>query len=168
MDFHDVIKSRRSIRDYKPDAIPAEAVERIRKAVVEAPTACNLQPFKTLFITNPKLREAVCSVYTRDWLKTAPAIAVVLSNPQTAWKRLEGDSIADIDAAIVMENLVLAAAAEGLGTCWICAYRRAELDAVLGVEAPWRSFAMTPVGYPAETPRPAFRKPSGELFKVIS
>ena len=120
MDFQEVIKKRRSIRGYKPDPIPKEIVGKLAEAVSLAPSACNLQPVKILFVTNPELKAKICDIYTRDWLKQAPAIEVVLVDDKSAWRRIEGDTIADVDGAILMENFVLAAAAEGLGTCWIC------------------------------------------------
>ncbi len=168
MEFYDAVKARRSVRAYKGDKIPSDAIGRIAFAVSEAPTACNLQPFKFLFISDPALKAKIAAIYTRDWLKQAPAIAVALGNSKAAWKRLEGDSIVDVDVAIAMEHFVLAAAAEGLGTCWICAYDRAALDSALSIEAPWRSVAISPVGFPADAPKPRARKPLGDIFQEIS
>jgi len=167
MDFYDAVKARRSVRAYKPDQISAESTARLALSVSEAPSACNLQPFKFLFVSNPALRAKIASVYTRDWLKQAPAIVVALGNAKTAWKRLEGDSIVDVDVAIAMEHFVLAAAAEGLGTCWICAYDRAALDSALSIEAPWRSVAISPVGYPSDSAKPRTRKPLSDIFQEL-
>ena len=104
MEFQDVLKIRRSIRTYLPDSVPAEAIEKIKNAVELAPTACNLQPFKVFFVTDPALREKICGVYRTPWLAQAPAIAVVAGNYEECWKRLEGDPIADVDCAIVMAS----------------------------------------------------------------
>ena len=148
MDFTDVLKRRRSIRSYLPDSIPAEAAAKIKEAVELAPTACNLQPFKVFFITNDALRKKICGIYKAGWLGEAPAIAVVAGNYGECWKRLEAANL-------------------GLGTCWICAFRRAEMDEILGLKQPWRSVAMTPVGFPAKQPAPRSGKPASELFEVI-
>lgn len=168
MEFYDVIRSRRSFRGYKPDPVPADALERISEAVQLAPTACNRQPFKFLILENPEKRAAVCSVYTQPWLAQAPLIAVVLGDESSAWKRLEGDTIVNVDAAIVMEHLVLSAAAEGLGTCWICAFDRAALDSALGIKAPWKTVAISPIGYPNVPPRTIEHKKKSEIFEVIN
>lgn len=167
MEFSEVLKRRRSIRSYHSDPVPAAAVEQIRKAVELAPTACNLQPFKVFFVTNEAMRKKICGIYKAGWLSEAPAIAVVAGNYEECWKRLEGDPIADVDCSIVMEHITLSAADLGLGTCWICAFSRAELDSILGLKKPWRSVAMTPVGFPAKQPAPRPGKASAELFEVI-
>lgn len=167
MDFQDVLKARRSIRSYKPDAVPAEAIEKIRTAVELAPTACNFQPFKVFFVTDPVLKNKISGIYQAGWLASAPAIAVVAGNYEECWKRLEGDPIADVDCAIVMEHITLSAADCGLGTCWICAFPRAEMDSVLGLKSPWKSVAITPVGYADHQPKARPGKPAGEIFEVI-
>lgn len=93
---------------------------------------------------------------------------MVLGNESQAWTRLEGESIMPVDAAIVMEHLVLAATAEGLGTCWICAFERAEMDQLLNLTGgPWKSVAMTPLGYSRAEPRRNQSKTLNELFEVI-
>lgn len=167
MDFYEAVKERRSIRGYKPEPVPEKVVAKLAEAVALAPSACNLQPVKVLFVTNPELKAKIAGVYTQEWLKQAPAIAVILTDAKDSWHRVEGDAIADIDGAIVMENLVLAAAAEGLGTCWICAFDRKRMDAVLNVEAPWRTFAITPVGYPAVAPKGITRKSVSSIFQAL-
>ncbi len=167
MEFQEVLKKRRSIRSYLPDAVPADAIAKIREAVALAPTACNLQPFKVMFVTDSVKKAEICRIYKASWLSGAPAIAVVAGNYQECWKRLEGDPIADVDCAIVMEHITLTAADCGLGTCWICAFPRAEMDSVMGLTAPWRSVAITPVGFAAKQPAERPCKPENELFEVI-
>lgn len=167
MEFYDVIKKRRSIRGYKSDAIQAESLERISEAVNLAPSACNRQPWNFRIVINPELREKICECYTADWLKQAPAIAVAIGNADECWKRLEGTPIIDIDIAIAMEHLVLAATAEGLGTCWICAYEVEKLNKALNIISPWSVYAITPIGYPDAPPRELERKASDEVFKVL-
>ncbi len=167
MEFYDVLKNRRSIRSYKSDPVPEEALSKIAEAVNLAPTACNRQPFRLLLVRNAELRAEIASVYPQKWLKEAPVIALMLSDSSQAWKRLEGDTIADVDAAIAMEHFVLAAAAEGLGSCWICAFQRDAMDRVLKLSAPWRVFAMSPLGYAAEQGRVRVRKNADEVFKVV-
>ena len=85
-----------------------------------------------------------------------------------AWHRFEGESASVIDVAIAMEHFVLAAAAEGLGTCWICAFKRDEMDQALNIEKPWHTVAISPLGYAkADACRNTGRKPQDEIFQVI-
>jgi nitroreductase len=151
MDIYEVFRKRHSYREYTDQPIPMDALERMGEAVSLAPTACNLQPFEIQVVVNDELRAKIASVYPRDWLKSAPAIAIAIGDRGTAWKRAEGNSILDVDIGIVLEHFVLAAQAEGLGTCWICAFNRAEMDAALGVTGTEKTVvAITPVGYPKE------------------
>lgn len=167
MEFYDTIKARVSTRSYKTSPVPQIALDRIAEAVALAPSACNRQPWKFLIIKNPLLKTAACSVYRGEWLKDAPLLAVIAGNKAEAWKRLEGTSIIETDTAIAMEHFVLAAANEGLGTCWICAFDTAKMDEVLGFKDPWSAYAISPLGY-ATSPvtRPA-RKKISEIFQII-
>ena len=171
MDIYEVFRKRYSYRGFTDQPVPNDALERIGEAVSLAPTACNLQPFEIQVVLNDELRDKIASVYPRDWLKTAPAIAVIIGDSAKAWKRAEGNSILDVDIGIVLEHFVLAAQAEGLGTCWICAFNRAEMDEVMGVAGTERSVvAITPVGYPKEEKTPdkrPERKPLNEVYKIV-
>ena len=167
MDFYDVVKSRRSIRSYKSDAIDREALGRICEAVRWAPSACNIQPWMFRIVLNREIRNNICSVYKGEWLKKAPGIVLALGNRDVAWKRVEGNSIIDVDIGIAMEHLILAAAAEGLSTCWICAFDVKKMGSVTGVLPPWEVLAISPLGKAAQIPDAPKRKPSEEIFKII-
>jgi nitroreductase len=167
MDFYDVIKNRRSIRSYKSDPIPEESIQRIAEAVYFAPSACNMKPWQIKLVTDPELRAKIAENYTQPWLAKAPAIAVIIGNDEKCWKRLEGDPIVQVDIAIAMEHLVLAATAEGLATCWICAFEIEKMNAAMGVEAPWNVLAITPVGYSDAVPNDVPYKDINKIFEVI-
>lgn len=166
MEFYEVLKTRRSIRSYKPDAVPETALKNIAEAVNLAPTACNRQPFKLLLVRDPEMRKTICSNTHFAFLSEAPVIAVMMTNEPASWTRYEGNPAADIDASIAMEHLVLAAAAEGLGTCWICAFSRPDMNAALKISAPWSAFALSPIGYAAAGPRPFTRKNLAEVVEI--
>jgi nitroreductase len=167
MEFYDVVKNRKSIRAYKDEPIDNDVLKRIGEALNLAPSACNIQPWCFRIILNREVRESICSCYKNDWLKKAPAIVVALGNRETAWKRLDGSSIVNVDIGIAMEHLVLAAAAEGLGTCWICAYDVGRMNSVLGILPPWEVLAISPIGKAAENPEPRKRKPISDVFRIV-
>jgi nitroreductase len=167
MDFYDVIEKRRSIRGFNSTPVSKDVLERIGRAVYLAPSACNLQPWKLQIITNQEIRNKICNVYTRDWLASAPAIAVILGNKDAAWKRQEGTSIIDVDIAIAMEHLVLAATAEGLGSCWICAYSQAEMNKALEITAPWNALAISPIGYTEKEAADISKKSINEIIEIV-
>ena len=167
MQFREVLRKRRSIRAYKVNLVPDASLSRIWEAVQLAPTACNRQPFQFLLLLSDAQKEAVYRCYQSAWLRQAPAIIVALGNREQAWKRLNGTSIHSVDTAIAMEHLVLAAAAEGLGTCWVCAFDQDLLHTELGLGPEWEVLAITPLGFPAETPAERNSKPVGELVQIL-
>ena len=136
MEFFDVIKSRRAVRKYKPDMVSKEDIVKILDAGNWAPSGRNLQQWEFVVVSGEKKREigesyaAIAAGYTADWEASAresfinyartygraPHIIVVLTDasdvPGIRKMHLETGSAA-------MENIVLAARALGLGTCWM-------------------------------------------------
>lgn len=164
MDFQELIRVRRSIRGYKPEPIPDDVLHRVLGAGRLAPTAANLQPFHLILVTDADMRARMKEVYAREWFYSAPAIIVGCVDPAKAWKRSDGFNAGELDVAIVMDHIILAAAEEGLGTCWVVAFDEAKAKELLGVPPDVRVIAMTSLGYPNSEPRPFARKPIQELL----
>ncbi|MCF7668165.1 MAG: nitroreductase family protein [Verrucomicrobia bacterium] len=165
MDIYETINARHSIRNYKPDAVEDEKLSRIWTAVRFAPSACNLQPWKFLVVRSDETKRALKGLL-QEWLFTAPMIIIGLGNTDSAWRR-DGESIHQVDVAIAMQHLMLAAAHEGLGTCWIGAFNRRAVSKALNLDAAWEPVAVTPLGYPNEKPRITSRKPVEEIIEEI-
>lgn len=165
--FYQFLASRRSIRSFAEKRVPREILERIGGTVGNAPTACNRQPCRVVIATGDEMLNRIRAACPQQLFKTAPAIAAVICDTNVAWKRPEGDTIAPVDAAIVMEHLILAATAEGLGSCWVCAYPMAKVNAALNVKPGEHVYALTPLGYPAEAASAIHHKPLSELLTII-
>jgi nitroreductase len=165
MDFSEVIKKRYSVRGYKPDPVEPEKLELILEAARLAPTAVNYQPFKVFVIRTGGQKEKLKAVYPKEWFAEAPLILGVCINPAECWTRRDGKRFADVDAAIVMDHMILAATALGLGTCWIGAFDRQAARELLHVtDKDWEPVVFTPLGYSRETPaNRTGRKPLEEL-----
>ncbi len=173
MDVYEAIKNRRSVRSYQSRPIPGDVLHRLQQAIRYAPSACNNQPWHFIFITDEKIRQAVAGACNDQmWMAGAPLIVAACGIPEQAYKRMGGSgNSVDVDLAIAVDHLTLAAVAEGLGTCWIGAFRENEVKSLLGI--PWevKVVALTPVGYPAEAGliRPVDegrRKPAKEIFSL--
>lgn len=171
MDLFEAIKVRRSVRAYSDKAIAPDVMERMKQTLRMAPSACNIQPWHFVLVTDAALREKL-GLYShkQNWIAQAPVIVVACGIPAKAYKYMGGygNSI-DVDLAIALDHLTLAAVAEGLGTCWIGAFDEAQVKVLLGVPANVKIVALTPLGYPAKADliRPldeARRKPLAELF----
>jgi len=84
-------------------------------------SAVNFQPCVFYVVTDQVLLAQLQDCYNRDWFKTAPMCIVACGNHQQAWHRkLDGKDHTDIDVAIAVDHLTLAAVDMGLGSCWIC------------------------------------------------
>ena len=78
----------------------------------------------------------------------------MVSAPKDAWVRDDGEEFWKADAAIAMNHVSLAAFAEGLGTCWIAAFKEKEVKEILGIASDSRVVFLSPLGYPAEIKGP--------------
>jgi nitroreductase len=165
MDFYDVIRTRRSIRKYRQTPVEQAKLDRVLEAARLAPSAANLQPWHFILIRDARTRQNLRDAYGRDWFVGAPVIICACAEPGKAWVRRDGKNYADVDVTIAFEHLVLAAAAEGLGTCWIGAFDPVKLKMILGLPDGIEPLAMTPLGYPDDTPRPASRKSMSEILR---
>ena len=165
MEFYDVLKTRRSIRKYKSAPVEQAKIDRILEAVRLAPSAKNIQPWHILVIKDESVRRAMHEAYSRDWFSTAPVLICACGEPAKAWVRRDGKSYLDVDVAIAFEHLILAAAAEGLGTCWIGAFDPAAVKRVLGLPPGVEPIAMTPLGYPDEEPRTLSRRSIADFVR---
>jgi nitroreductase len=165
MNFYEVIAARRSVRNYRPTPISPDKLLRIWEAARLSPSACNLQPWRFLVVKSDLMRARVSKIL-QPWVMTAPLVVVALGNRDTGWRR-DGQSYHEVDVAIAVEHLVLAAAAEGLGTCWICAFDRQGMHRALGLNETWDPVAVTPLGYPDDASPRTPRKPVSEIVREV-
>ncbi len=172
MDVHEAIRTRRSVRSYSARPIPPDILERMHEALRFAPSACNFQPWRFVFVTDHALRQAVAKAACDQlWMAEAPITVVGCGLPDDAFKNMGGyGNSADLDVTIALDHLTLAAVAEGLGTCWIGAFDEKKVKRLLDVPEPVKIVAMTPLGYPSSpvlnTPSDeGDRKPGGEIFR---
>ena len=100
MDLMEVLTSRYSVRAYRPDPVEPEKLAAVLEAARLAPTACNRQPFQILVIRTEGRREELARIYHRPWFADAPLVIGFCSLPQSGWRRRDGKSYADVDAAI--------------------------------------------------------------------
>lgn len=177
-----IMQSRRSIRRYQDRSVPDDSIRRLLDAAIWAPSAHNRQPWRFAVIVDPERRaslaqamgqpfrtdleaeglaaEAVEQQLTRSYQRISQAPALILlflsmtqMDQHSSLVRQQGERILAIQSvALAAQNLILAAHAEGLGACWMCAplfcpdVVRAELD----LPADWEAQALITLGYPAQ------------------
>ena len=163
MDVFEAIKRRCSIRKYKREVVEKDKLMKVLEAARLAPSAMNLQPHIFVVTSDADIIQKISSACNQQW--DSPTIIAVCSFPDKAWVRDDGEEYWKVDAAAAMTNLSLQACAEGLGTCWIAAFKEDEIKQILGIKKA-RVIAMTPLGYPAEEKGPVTnRKSIDELVR---
>jgi nitroreductase len=166
MEFYDVIKKRRSVRKYKSDPIPEDVLSRILEAGRVAPSAKNIQPWRFIVIKDPSTKKGIAEASRGQlWIADADAILVGCILNKIAWGRMGGYmSSGPVDISIALDHMILAAANEGLGTCWIGAFVEKEVKDILQVPDDVTVLALTPIGYPDEEPKDRGRKDPEQII----
>ena len=166
MDFFDVIDARYSVRQYKPDPVEDDKLERILEAARTAPTAHNAQPFQVIVIHTEGRKDELCTIYGRDWFSQPPLVLCLCGIHSQAWVRgYDRRSYLYVDAGIVMDHMILAATAMGLGTCWIAAFNAAAARELLQLPPEIEPILITPLGYSLDQPKARERKPLSDLVR---
>ena len=167
MEFFELIRNRYSVRAYKPDPVEEEKLTAVLEAARLAPTASNRQPFRLIVIHTKGREEELSRIYHKEWFVQAPLIICACGLPGEVWKGEHGRDYLGVDVGIVMDHLILAATDLGLGTCWIGAFDADAAREVLDLPEDAEPIIFTPLGYPADKPKPRERKPLDELVRYL-
>ncbi len=171
MEFYEVIRTRRSIRSYKADAVPEESLRRVLEAARIAPSGSNRQFWKFYVVKTPEKKKEVAEACGgQTWIGQAPIVVVA-----TGWKvpysrgGYMGEMSFIMDVSIAFTQLILAARAEGLGTCWIGAFQNRDVKKILGLPDDENVVAVTPIGYPDKGgfTENTTRKPLEEIVEEV-
>ncbi|HNW44484.1 MAG TPA: nitroreductase family protein [Elusimicrobiales bacterium] len=171
--FLELAAARRSIRKYTAAPVEREKLDRCLEAARLAPSACNAQPYRFVVLDEPAVKEkfsaAVFSgVYSAcKFAAGAPVLVAVVSDTGklTAWlgNQMQDTNFRLVDIGIAAEHFVLAAAEQGLGTCWLGWFDAKAAAKTLGLGAGKKVEVLLSVGYPGESPAPRPRKPAQEF-----
>ena len=156
MSFKSLSLLRYSVRTYKKElSVEDVKLKYILECVRLAPSAVNYQPWKFLVLKSEEARQKVYPCYDRPWFREAPVIIVCCADHAQSWKRRsDGKDHADVDVAIATEHLCLAAAEQGLGTCWVCNFDAEGIRKAFSLPDNLEPVALVPLGYPANEAAP--------------
>lgn len=171
MSILELIRERYSVRDYLDRQIEPEKLAAVLEAGRLAPTAKNQQPWRAYVLCS---EEALAKVrgLTRCAFN-APAVIMLTVDETASWHNAFEPEVdaGDVDAAIVCTHMVLEAAAQGLGTCYVGYFPPTETKKAFALPESERPVLLLPIGYPAEGSAPsdrhAKRKDLRELVKFI-
>lgn len=168
MEVFEAIQKRRSVRSYLPDEVPEEKLGRILEAARLAPSAVGRQPWHFIVVTDPRKRKRLSRGGRFAWfLSEAPVVIVGCGNKRSSsrWHV--------IDTAIAMQNMVIAATGEGLGTCWIGSFNQQQVRRLLSIPDEYAVISLLALGYAREKedlPTRALRliKKKKRLTEIVS
>ncbi len=146
-----VMAERHSCRSYDAERpVAHDTMALVLEAARVAPSACNRQPWKFAVLHGDDARALMSKVYNREWAMTAPACIVAIGLHAEAWHRAcDGKDHTDVDVSIAVEHICLAAAALGLGTCWVCNFDPQAVQQALDLPHGDEVVALIPIGYPS-------------------
>ncbi|MFW5991994.1 MAG: nitroreductase family protein [Halanaerobiaceae bacterium] len=165
MDIYEAIKKRRSIRNYLPDEIEEDKLKRVLEAGRLAPSGKNAQAWRFIVTGDKNIKRLLVDACKgQKFIADADKIITVCVDETSVYQDHGGymTSFA-VDGAIAMQQMMLAATAEGLGTCWIGAFYEEQVKDILKVPDPYRVIGLTPLGYPAKPGKDRGRKSLSEL-----
>lgn len=160
MDALEVLKQRRSVRTYLDKPIPKHILEDIVDCGRLAPSANNVQPWYFIVITDKERLKFISEKATYGkFIKDAAACIIVYCDKDNK-HHLE-------DGAAATENIIIAAKAYGLGTCWVAGYERSyekDINDYLNVPENLCMISIIPMGYPASQPQNIKKKSINEVL----
>jgi 5,6-dimethylbenzimidazole synthase len=177
MDVFTAIKERRSCRNFLPDPVSKETVEKILEAAMWAPSPLNTQPWEFIVVTSKAVKDRIFSeaercikwaleksgwkwleTYQANFLKSAPVVIAVVGDPAKTGVDMfleEGGVGYQHGCAAAIQNIHLAAHALGLGSLWFTFFDKKAMREILGIDPKKTPLALVCLG-----------KPGGEQFQT--
>ena len=146
----EVIKRRRSVRKFEPKPISEEIIRDILDCARLAPTANNLQPWLFGAVTDPSIRREIAELTEYGKFIKDCAVCFAVFADSTKKYFLE-------DGCAATENILLACAAHGIGSCWVAGHKKVYVDSIrkrLKVPEPYTLIALIAAGCSKEQPSP--------------
>ena len=159
MNTFDAIEKRVSCRTFLKDPVPQELLKKVVDVGRRAPTANNIQPVEFIVVTNSSILQHIAD--TTDYgrfISKAPACIVTFGRDTKYY--LE-------DGCAAVENMLIAATALGLGTCWVAGDKKKYCEPIRSLlDAPkdMRLIALVPIGFPAKERPPHEKRPLEEVL----
>lgn len=147
MDAIEMLKTRRSVRTYQDRPVPREVIEDIVDCGRLAASAINIQPWEFVVVTDAAVRRRLAGITDHGkFIAEAPVCIVVLCRDSKYY--LE-------DGSAATENMLLAARAHGLGSCWVAGDKKPyapDICKAVGAPEGLRLVSLIAMGFPAEQP----------------
>lgn len=145
MEVFEAIQKRHSVRAYLSDEVSREKLEKILEAACLAPSAGNKQPWHFIVVTDQQKRKKLSKGSFAKFLVESPVVVVGCGDKKASpnWYV--------VDTTIAMQNMVLTATSEGLGTCWIGSFNESQVKKLLNIPVRFKVVALLALGHRRET-----------------
>lgn len=160
----EALRTRRSIRKYKPIPVEKEKLDLIMEVARTSPSSSNKQQWKFVVVQDKKKLEQFTGIANgQTFVGTAP---VIIAACGPLWGKSNcGQNRHTVDCSIACSYMMLAAHDVGLGTCWLGNFQQDAAREILGVPEDWEIVALLTLGYPDETPVMRPRKTTDEVVR---
>lgn len=157
MDVLTAIKGRRSIRKYSDRPVEEDVLGKVLEAGRLSPSANNKQSWKFIVVREKNKIARLTEATEQPFVGEAPVILVSCGTEPVS-VMMCGQHRYTVDLSIATAYMILEAYEQGLGTCWLGRFDEKKVKEILEIPDEVRVVAVTPLGYPAETPQPRPRK----------
>jgi nitroreductase len=137
---------------------PKGVLDKILDAGRQAPSAANKQPWHFVVVTDPEIKKELSKGMFNSFIKDTPVTIV-----GCAHKDLIAGKWSIVSTTVALQNMVIAAWAMGVGSCWIGDFNHEKVKKLLGIPERWNVVALVSFGYPAEKPQPRKKKSIEEI-----
>ena len=164
--FYELYDRRRSVREFEERPIEPDKLSRLIMTLNRAQSAANRQPWHFIVIEQ-KDRAELNGALTKEGFRIAPVIIAACADPAQAWiRKADQRNYSWVDVTIAVTEMIGAATAEGLGTCWIASLDPARVKSILGVPDQIDLVGLVAIGYPKDglKKEKKERKPLGEVI----
>ena len=153
MEFETLITERYSVRNFQPEHLPQETIDKILEAGHKAPTGCNYQPQRILVLNTDesiaKLKECTKCHFN------AQAAMLVCHNKDESWvRKYDGALSSPVDAVIVTTHMMLEAHNIGVGCCWVMHFDPNAMRETFNIPDNVEPIALLVMGYPSDNAKP--------------
>jgi len=150
MNIYELIKKRKSVRNYKSKVVEKEKLERILNTALLAPSAKNKQEWRFVVVSDKEKREKLSvAAKNQNSLSEAPIVIACCAETDN-YEMTCGQKSYPIDLSIIIDHITLLAVEEGLGTCWIGAFHENEAKKILDIPDNVRIVELLTLGYPSD------------------
>jgi nitroreductase len=155
MDFNELLKKRRSIRNYLTNLeVSIEKIIKIIEAGMLAPSIGDLQPWQFIVIKDREKIEKLAEYSFQEWVLSANTIVAIIGDKNIVKLTYEDRACENLNQTIgaCIENMLLKATELGLGSCWVTIFDVEKVNELLKIPKNKECLAFITLGYPNEKP----------------